>query len=376
MLDIIGQERTSILVFINILMMFISYWIFKPALIKPYRISIMRRNIGCFIILLFCLFAFWGTDWFHIAVEYEDLRRGMKSHLEQFYLYLIQNICPDYILFRFVVWGSALVFFSKTVKYLGIKKDLAWVCFVVIGLLWFSYARVSLAMAMMYLGFALYNADNKSFVKKIFAVLFLVGSYFCHKSAMFGIALIIFSSYVTKMNFKILLFLTFSLPLIYFALGKSLIYYMNMQGDLDEGAWGQSLVSAQGYMNKDASLQGIGLILQQFLERTTYIFTAYIGIKAVINERLKKMMPHSIKVLINLLFYIVVVAFLFQFDFGVNTSTIADRFFKFSFIPASLVLAYFISNDIYPRPTKRILLIGLISTFYELFYSLYTCMIS
>ena len=375
MLDLIGFERTPFLVFINIIMVLIAYLIYRPALSAPYKISSVRRNTGYFIILLFCLFAFWGTDWFHIAVDYQWLRQGMKSHLESLYIYLIENICPDYIMFRLIVWGVALFLYNKTIQLLNIKKDLAWACFVVIGLLWFSYARVSLAMAMMFFSFALYNSRNSLFWSKFLALLFLVGSYFCHKSALFGIVFIIVSSYAPKLNLKLLYLVLLCIPIVYFGLGYFMVGFMDMNNESD-GAMGQSLVSVQGYMSRDAQAQGLGLLMQQFLERLVYILTAYIGIKAVVNKNIRSTIPNNITRLINLLFYLVVMSFIFQFDLGFNTSIMADRFFKFAFIPTSLVLAYFISNRLYTRMTSVVIVIGIFSTFYELLYSFYTSIIS
>lgn len=371
MLELIGLERTGFLVFVNILMMFYAYWLFVPAIKQPFSTSITRRRVGYMVILLFCVFAFWGNDWFHVAISYQYLRQGEYSHLEDLYVYLIQNVCPEYLSFRFLVWGSALVLYGLSIKFLRIKKDIAWLCFVAVGLLWFSYARASLAMAMMYLGFVLYNSQDSSFRKKLIAIVLLAGSYYCHKSALFGIILILIVSHSKRIDAKKLLLLGICLPILYYVLGQFLDHYMLLQGDSDSDAWSASVVSAQSYLNRELSEVGLGLLLQQILERSTYILTAYIGIKVVSDENVKNTLPNNISALITLLIYMVVIAFMFQFDLGFNTSLIADRFFRFSFIPTSLLLTFYLTNGIYPKLTKTTFYLGLFATFYELFYCLY-----
>lgn len=374
MLEAIGNERTGFLVLINIIIMICAYMAFRPVLSRRYSISAIRRIIGFFIIFIFCIFAFWGNDWFHIAVSYTSLKTdAINSHLEDIYIFLIQKICPDYLTFRFIVWGTALLLYGLTIKVFKIDKNIAWLCFVAVGLLWFSYARSSLAMAMMFLSFALYNADNSSFMKKILAVLLLIGSYYFHKSALFGIVLIILSSLLKKINTTRLVFLVLSLPLLYYALGVFLNQYAALDVDSDSDMWSASVNSAQLYMGRDLTISGLGLLVQQFTERATYILIACMGVKASIDKKHNIVLTNSIRALISLLVLMVIVAFMFQFDFGFNTSFIADRFFRFSFIPASLLLAYFFTNNIYPRISKVAFYLGLFASFYELFYSYYMC---
>lgn len=371
MLELIGLERTGFLVFVNIIMLLLAYVIFKPALNEPFCISTSRRNFGLFIILSFCLFAFWGNDWFHIAISYQYLKQGEFSHLEELYTYLIQNICPDYLTFRLVVWGVALVFLGQTIKSLKIEKDIAWLCFVAVGLLWFSYARVSLAMSIMFYALSIYNSENNKLRNKFFAVLLLIGSYYCHKSALFGIILVIVSSHIHKLDKKTLLLMGLGLPLLYIMIDSFLSHYMTLQEDTIGDAWAMSIVSAQSYMDREVSETGLGLLLQQILERSTYILIAFIGIKISSNKSLALNIPNRILAFIKLLVLMVLIAFMFQFDFGFNTSLIADRFFRFSFIPSSLLLAYCIRNNIYPKYSKFAFHLGLCATFYELFYCLY-----
>lgn len=184
-------------------------------------------------------------------------------------------------------------------------------------------------MAMMYLGFVLYNSQDSSFRKKLIAIVLLAGSYYCHKSALFGIILILIVSHSKRIDAKKLLLLGICLPILYYVLGQFLDHYMLLQGDSDSDAWSASVVSAQSYLNRELSEVGLGLLLQQILERSTYILTAYIGIKVVSDENVKNTLPNNISALITLLIYMVVIAFMFQFDLGFNTSLIADRFLDF-----------------------------------------------
>ena len=104
MLELIGNERTGFLVFLNIAMFAIAYFSLKPAfdLSKGFKQS--RYLMGLSMIVLFFIFPFWGNDFFHIAIAYSYIANGGNTHMESIYVWIMQNLCHEYISFRMLIW--------------------------------------------------------------------------------------------------------------------------------------------------------------------------------------------------------------------------------------------------------------------------------
>ena len=103
MLDYIGYEKTAGLVLFNIVLFIFALLCFTKAKKSPFYISSTgRKNFGIFLILIFFVFAFWGSDWFHVADFYPQLQAGNKTHMEDVYVWIAQNIAPNYIVFRII----------------------------------------------------------------------------------------------------------------------------------------------------------------------------------------------------------------------------------------------------------------------------------
>ena len=87
-------HQTAWMVFFNILIVFCNYCVLKDTLKYPFKVSKAKYNIGWMLCLLFCLFSFWGTDWFHYLETYDIIRAGYETNLENVYVWIIQNISP------------------------------------------------------------------------------------------------------------------------------------------------------------------------------------------------------------------------------------------------------------------------------------------
>ena len=75
--------------------------------------------------LVFCLFSFWGTDWFHYAEMYFNILyvSGFNTSLESVYT-LIAAISPNYLVFRAIIWGSALYLLCLLFRHVSVRGDL------------------------------------------------------------------------------------------------------------------------------------------------------------------------------------------------------------------------------------------------------------
>ena len=370
MLDYIGYEKTAGLVLFNIVLFIFALLCFTKAKKSPFYISSTgRKNFGIFLILIFFVFAFWGSDWFHVADFYPQLQAGNKTHMEDVYVWIAQNIAPNYIVFRIIIWGLCLFLTKLIFDRLDVSKDLLWFMFVIFGVIWCSYARVSLSMCLMFYGFSLlFNPYKHRLLSYVLGLMCICASYFFHKSALFGILVILISICVRKFNKKTIFLLVLSIPLLFYVLKSFLIEYLLIDVGSEGDMWDKSVMSAQSYMERDANAVGIGALLLKFLERSAYFLTCIISILAIIEKR--KRSP-IIDAFMRLDIIMVLVSSLFLFNVGINTSIISERFFRFLFIPTTILVAHFWQNNYKPRLTKTCCYLGGAYSFYALLYSIY-----
>ena len=154
---------------------------------------LFRKNRQTFfftwlLILIFCLFAYWDTDYFTFrGIFYTSL----ADFRDPFYYYLGLISFNSYTVFRFYIWGLALLLLFKTSQHLKINRNTLAFVFPIFFLLLFSYARASLGMAMYFYGlsFLLVPKKNKTIISYIWGILFICFSYFGHRSMLLPIAL-------------------------------------------------------------------------------------------------------------------------------------------------------------------------------------------
>ena len=119
------------LVLFNIFILLLLFFILKEALEPPHMVSLAKYRFALFLCVIFCVFSFWGTDWFHYLEKFPMLQSGEKGHMEDIYAWIAQNLSPNYIIFRLIIWGGAFFLFIKTLKNLDISIDLALLFFAI-----------------------------------------------------------------------------------------------------------------------------------------------------------------------------------------------------------------------------------------------------
>lgn len=369
LLFVLPEKSSFSLVLINIIMMLVLYFLSKPALRRT--LSKDRNIFLCFMIFSFCMFSFWGGDWFGYYHEYEfyKINTDLNSHMEAIYLDLIRKYTSSYIQFRFFIWGSVLLLIFFYIKRLKLPLSLAIFCFVSASLIWVSYSRVSLAMALMFLGASYLPIDNSQKKNFLIAVPLIFLSYFFHKSAVFGIGAIMLG-YISLTKKNILKICIWAYPVMLILVVSLLSTYMSL--DIDNEDLETSISAGQRYLEGESSTGilggGVAPKINKLLEWTPRYMLAYICYKT--NNR-GQIIRKDIRLYANILFFIVLLSSLFIFDVGVNANVVISRFLRFSIIPMFVLLTYFYDNNVEIQLTKKTIRIATISTFYSLLYSLY-----
>ena len=383
------QSPTSFLIIFCIV--FYSFILFTTSK----KISKDNHVLRDFILLcLFCIFSFQDTDWFHYVEIFKsystpetftfsyDFLFGKTeySHMEKVYSYLAYYSFDNYLLFRLIIWGPALVMFFLSCKNLGVKLSYVLYYFVPLFLLLFCYGRVSLAFSMAFYGYSLIakNFDRKFYDKKILrkkgkslvslalstfvGAFFIVASLLFHKSV--GILLPVFAFSIIPLTKKTML--------AYIILFVSIIVVVkNIQGYLTLFDQQESLtISSLQYELENKTTGDSGSLLRQFityyLKYVPYYLFLFYQVKDVYS--IKKMdFPISIKLISNCAILLILIATAFLL---VGLYTFFYRFIMFSMIPISITLAY---SHSFAKSSRGIVFrrVGIFLAYYKLLYTLY-----
>ena len=188
-------------VIIDIALLLTTGLLLLPAFLSSKRETSKSRIILAIILAItFCVFAFWAGDYLHLMERYSQLQSGFDWHIEDVYIFIAHNLGVYYHTFRLIIWGTTILLIALTYKRLNLRWDLTlFFCFT-FYLLYLSYARVSLAMAMIFYG---YSLMVKPFHRLKYLSLFIGTAMICcsvffHRTALFGIAIVYLSFFFLK----------------------------------------------------------------------------------------------------------------------------------------------------------------------------------
>lgn len=373
MYSFLPTQQTPSLVLFNIFLLFLLFLTLKEALEPPHIVSLAKYRFALILCVIFCLFSFWGTDWFNYFDFFPNLQSGDKGHMEDVYVWIARNLSPNYLIFRLIIWGGAFYLFILILKSLDISEDLVLLFFVVYSIIWFSYTRATIAMTIAFLGGSIMYRKEKHFLSFIIgSVLLFVSTYF-HKSAMFVIP-IVYMAYLFDVNAKLALRLTILLLPIIVVYANSFVDQL-MLTDIDnttDNMFSEYMISGQHYLSYEKKITGLGAIIRNVLERTPYYIIAFLGFKTLASDW-NEDIPFNIRSFIIIQILIVVFSSVLLFDFNGNTQILYVRFLRYDAIPTVIVMAYLYELGIYSRIVDASIYIAGFGSVYSLLYALYVC---
>ena len=394
-MEFTSLEPLPILVFSNLLMIAFLLLLSKKAWREPYTFRPWRRYLVILTLFVSCLFSFWGTDWFHYAEMYFNILyvNDANTSLESVYG-LIAAVSPNYLVFRAIIWGGALYLLCLMFKHVSVRGDLLLAIFGAIWLIDFGYGRVVLAYTMMYLGASILMkpVKDKMLLSLMLGGALLLLSLFFHKTAFFGVALIVLSLFPRLLNKRTFVLVMIMYPFVLLLVQLLLMQFMDTAVDAREH--NSSSTAGQAYLNEDTREIGPAYLLYLILRYVPYYMVAWIAYKINVYQPSLEApespeipedpedpnnpdsselpeAPSEVRFFSRLTVYCVLISTIFLFDLGANTFTLYLRFLMYAFVPACVVLAWAWQNKFYPRLTKMTFLIGLAGTAYALLYSFY-----
>lgn len=353
---------------IDTLLYFLILYLLHPSYSKGIVVSKLKINSSILLAVVFCVFAFWAGDYKHTEAVYDNMRHDDASHFEKVYIFIAHDLNVNYHLFRLIIWGSTILLIVQTFKRLKMRLDVSlFICFG-LYLPMLSYARVSLAMALMFYGFS-YVAKpwrGLKYLSYLFGGLIIWYSSFFHRSAIFGVFIII-ASYifgVLKGRWKMVLFILLYPTVIYMT-------SMFLEDFMLEDAYENTIIAtdnAQRYLEGDERYEGWGIFLQNIIYRTPFYLMAYMFVKQYMDGIIaaRPFINYSIAC-----FLTVAISTVFIFDLGYNTYVMYYRFLNFAMIPMAVTIAYFIVKGKQSKEIKWVVIIGIAATIYTLIYRLW-----
>ncbi len=353
---------------LNIFLYFSILILLWPYIRKYATKSSSAAAWGTALMVLFCVFSFWDTDYFHYLSRFDWLHNGnLDASMEEIYTWIAER-SSSYSIFRLFVWGASIFFCYILAHNLKIPYGL-FLLFLAGGFITkFSYGRVTLAMAILFVGLSFITSTIYPRVLKLIIGFSLIGcSFFFHKSAPFGIAIAtasIFAYLINKTTLKIYLI---AYPILILIFGF-LVAHILQFSPTDESAF--NISAAQNYLNHERQSSGIGALLGNALAWSPYYLTVWLFCKCVFRGIFRNF-SYRMKVFGTAAFLTTSIATLFAFDLGANTYTYFYRFLFFAMIPSAVFLTQCSKNRIYPKFVFRTLCIAAFGVSYQLLYSFY-----
>lgn len=373
------QESASLFQMIFLLSVWILIFIImKPSFYYPYKVVKQNRNVAIFLTLIFCLYPFWGGDYFHYKSMFFEYKAGEYIPLEYPYKWIMDHLPSSYVLFRFVVWGGALLILFRVYKTIALNYDLCLFFFMTMYLPWFSYARVSLAMSLLILGLTMMVSPNygKYRRRKFIGLLILLASGFFHRSAFIGMIAAVGALFLLNLNKKRLFLILMSFPFLVLLMQFVINKFMLIDLDYDTFI---TVNHRNLYLNNTDDIQAIsgwGERISNFLTRTPLILIGYLYILTVYKGYYKSM-PKTIRAISSYAFIIILIAIVFSFDLGYSTYVLYYRTLTFAMIPSAVFLSYIREQKIKLSKLNNIVYyMGILSAFYALLYTTYCTIVA
>lgn len=331
------------------------------------RIPVKNRNVFVFFVFLFVITCSLDGDFYHYQqmVKNYNFLPGASNHGEPIYKYIIGLIDRNYLLFRIIVWGGALMLYKKTLKNLGLNVNHTLFVMFALYILVFSYARASLAMAVYFWGLSIcITSKTNSYI----GIAIICCSYCFHHSIIIAIAItpVIF----IKINKKILILSLIVIPLLFLLL-KGTIQQIMFDGTILNNEEVQGKLEL--YSNREISAVNWKGMIYEFSGYLTFFLPFLLCINTLYLKK-NNYIPIYIQILLKITFALILISVMFLF-LDIQGKVFFYRILYMTFIPLSIITYYIYSSGYIKKKTFcRIINIGIIAQLYRLFYSIYLYM--
>ncbi len=328
-----------------------------------YNIKSKSRSIWpWFMMLVVCLTYYFDTDYFSYKYDFENglLIVGSKEPL---YIYLAELSGWNYVIWRIIVWGLALMLYYCTSKRLKLNTNITIyvLVFFFVGL--FAYGRVNLAMATYFFGFSFFAKpmENKKILSYIIACCIIPLSFFAHRSFLPVVLLTpVMLFQMTKRRF---IFIICLIPIVVVAINYVFSSFLSSEIQMDE-----SFQSFQASAERTAGMDsGTGrnwkaMLVYQTRLISFYVPFVYLSWKFFFSRQKYIVGDYILKYFTSIMIIVVLaISILYGLNVG-NSEVTGMRYLFMSGIPICLLLSYlYQKNYLSFKELNKLLLLGFVS---------------
>ena len=351
--------------FFNLLFLFFVVVYYKKYVQHPVW-NRNKINLGMTLLaLLLVIVVSVDGDWFSYQdlVWNYDLSVGAHNHGEPVYAYIISFVNKNYLLFRIIVWGGAMVLAALSFHRFEINVNVALFFLVAVFLIKFNYERASLAMACYFYGFSLFvKPIRKNMVITVILIdLSFFGAYSFHHSTIVLLFLTVVAFLPLEKPFVWIPVLIL-LPFMSLLMGV----YFNLADFIDNE---YVLNKYTGYLAETAESNNIFGVMSNIISYAAIFVPLVVSIIVFFKNR--KNIDMSIVRLFRLTVMITIFASSFLF-MRLNSTILFYRYLFMTMIPLTILSVYLYSREFISRKTFSVIfIVGAFSNFYKLLYCLY-----
>lgn len=333
---------------------------------KPIRFSQQQTLLYAFTLMTLSVFGFSDYDFWGCMQGYINYKKNSVSGVyEPFYEWLT-DITPNYFVWRFIVWGIAVYLMVKTLNRLRVNFNATYLFITLLYVLSFYKLRNVLGFSVMFWGLSLIiRPGGKHRTTSIISgMIFIILSFWCHKTMIISISLLICCYFkFTKARLNVLIlawpFLIYVVTILLSNFTAGLIVLENN----DMGLASRAMTYAT---NEGETSNLNGMIRTVIIESAVIIPLIYVTKKIVYQH---EFIPTIIKYFYRYWFATTYIAYLFAFQNAANWIYI--RIATMGYFPMCIVLGWYWANHRRTLAQRLIILLCLLAYSYSTFYMVY-----
>lgn len=316
------------------------------------------------VVILFFIFTltyFVDTDYFHYYQYIRQISSGYKIYTTEPVYKIIAVISNyNYIIFRAIIWGSALWIVYITSKKIALKPDFVLYLLFILYFGLFAYARASLAMSILFLGYCLWTiSTNKLLIKFLgFCVMCVAISF--HSSMILALGCCLIAP-LLKWSKKTIIIYTIAIPIISVLL-KLCLNIIISSGSTEAMIINKLVLYSESDSGVSRTILGK---IQNLLEILAFVYPIYLISYRVYFKYKISDITKSIKIELNLykIAFILIAISVAFLNIGLNTEVFSYRIRYMSMLPIVYSLTGLFQKGYIKKLDIQIcLLIGFIGT--------------
>lgn len=310
-------------------------------------------------VLLHVLFPLEAGD-FYSYMQYVNNFRQIP--IEPVYEFIVKIVGNHYILFRFVIWGTAYFLFINTIRRLGLDKYKTIFLFYALFIGVFDYGRVSLAMSIYFWGLSfICNPIKKRKAASYILGLIIIGiSPLFHTSIFLAVAM-------TAMIFVPINKRSFLIVLVLFAVSTPLlmnVYDVVINGAIDqESRLDEKILDYSEQITYIESFSRLEWI-RRFIQYSTFLLPTILIAPKILSTRIRTDVHIAMLRLYKVSLGIQLAA-ISTLMVGMSSFILFYRFLFMSMIPVTILMSYcrkekLISSNLY----RMVIVLALLGVFF------------